>query len=241
MSNEGAGEFETTGWTLINELHGADDATRERIVARLTERYWSPIFVFFRRAGVPSAEAEDLVQGFFADVVLGRRLFERADASRGRLRHLFMQAARNYRRDVGRRERRQARAVATTERLAVEERFADADPDASPELCYDRRWAVGALEEAIRRAEVRTARLGLDRHWKAFHEFVLAPCLGGVAPPPLEEVARQCGFASRTHVASALKVTRRHVRLALREVAADGTSSPEEAEAEHRHLLSLLG
>jgi hypothetical protein len=50
---------------------------------RETERiYWPPLYAFLRHRGYSSADAQDLVQGFFA-FLLAEKTLSRADRERG--------------------------------------------------------------------------------------------------------------------------------------------------------------
>ena len=56
------GAFPTTRWTLIvAAAHGAASEMKHGLAA-LCEAYWYPIYVFLRRKGYTSHEAEDLTR-----------------------------------------------------------------------------------------------------------------------------------------------------------------------------------
>ena len=65
----------------------------------LLERYWSPVYAYFRRLGEAPADAADLTQGFLTRVISDRRLLELADPERGRFRSFLLTSFRNFMRN----------------------------------------------------------------------------------------------------------------------------------------------
>lgn len=86
-----AAEFQTTHWSLVYGARG-DRAHLEQLL----RQYWSPVYAFIRRQGYGGHDASDLTQDFLAQVVIGRDLVGKADASRGRFRSFLKQALRNF-------------------------------------------------------------------------------------------------------------------------------------------------
>ena len=72
--------FLTTHWSMIQGVKAQEDKDRA-LIGLLLERYWKPVYCCLRRKGYGNEEAIDLTQGLFHDVVLNRRLAERADSS----------------------------------------------------------------------------------------------------------------------------------------------------------------
>ncbi len=67
--------------------------------------YWKPVYSYIRCKGYPTEEAEDLTQGFFHEIVLGRGLVQQADGKRGRFRTFLLRCLNRYLADVFRTER----------------------------------------------------------------------------------------------------------------------------------------
>ena len=64
---EGGAGFQTTHWTLVLRARQSDPTeTARKALSDFCEAYWPPLYAFLRRRGHASAEAQDLVQGFFA-------------------------------------------------------------------------------------------------------------------------------------------------------------------------------
>ncbi len=72
-AQHGGVAFTTTHWSVVLEAQGESPAAQEAL-EKLCRTYWRPIFAFLRRQGLPPEEAEDITQGFFAQL-LERRKF----------------------------------------------------------------------------------------------------------------------------------------------------------------------
>ncbi|PYJ72169.1 MAG: RNA polymerase subunit sigma-24, partial [Verrucomicrobia bacterium] len=59
------------------------------------EAYWPPLYTFVRHRGYSSADAQDLVQGFFAHL-LEQNTLTRADHQKGRLRTFLLGSLQNF-------------------------------------------------------------------------------------------------------------------------------------------------
>src|SRR5690606_5942543 len=168
--------FETTQWRLVDELRGPDPALRARALEALVGRCWPPVYAALRRMGRGPDEAAEVTQGFFADVVLGRGLFEQARWERGRLRTLLLTSLTRYL--IDRRRRAAARGsgrVVSLEggELEREERIIAGTDGLEPEVAFERRWALAHLQEALRRCESHFLSHGRAGHWAIFEARVL--------------------------------------------------------------------
>jgi len=88
--------FLTTHWSLIEAVGASDDDRRKALLGLLLNRYWKPVYCYLRRKGYNNEDAKDLTQGFFQEVVLGRKVIEKADRSKGRFRTFLLTALDNY-------------------------------------------------------------------------------------------------------------------------------------------------
>ena len=74
---KGGFAFTTTHWSVVLEAQGESPAAQEAL-EKLCRTYWRPIFAFLRRQGLRPDEAEDITQGFFAELLERRSLECRA-------------------------------------------------------------------------------------------------------------------------------------------------------------------
>jgi RNA polymerase sigma factor (sigma-70 family) len=80
------GNFPLTRWSVIAAARSDDAAERARALDRLCDAYWKPVYKYIRlKYSKPPDEAQDLAQGFFAEV-LERDLLSRFDPGKSRLR-----------------------------------------------------------------------------------------------------------------------------------------------------------
>jgi hypothetical protein len=83
--------FPATDWTGI-----IDPSSGQAIQQELSTRYWKPIYCYLRSKGYSDEDAQDLTQGFFAEIVLDRGLSRNIDRSKGKFRTLLLTALNHY-------------------------------------------------------------------------------------------------------------------------------------------------
>ena len=82
----GGDRFPPTRRSVINAARSIDAEERERALETLCAAYWKPVYKYVRlRWNRAAADAQDLTQGFFAEL-LERELLEKFDATKSRLR-----------------------------------------------------------------------------------------------------------------------------------------------------------
>ncbi len=232
--------FATTRWTVLGALRSEDAGERAAAADRAAAIYWPPVYACARRLVRTRDEAADLTQAFFADVVIGRRLFERAEAANGRLRGLIRSALKRYATDQWRRAaaRGRGRVVA----LGELDREDSLGIEGDSESVFDRRWALALFEEALRRCEAHftTGPRAKAGHWRLFEARVLRPAMHGGMVRPLAEDAACSGFASGAEAAAAVQTVKRRFDAIFREVVAETMGDPSELDDEYRVIRSLI-
>lgn len=91
VEQPGAGWFPLTRWSVVASARDGN----ERGLGRLCERYHPPVLAFFLAAGYSIHDAEDLTQGFFADI-LRRDFLRDVSADRGRFRTFLIRSLQHY-------------------------------------------------------------------------------------------------------------------------------------------------
>src|SRR5438874_6366262 len=87
---DGGASFQTTHWTVVLRAREPDSAdSASQALSGFCEAYWPPLYSFVRHRGYASADAQDLVQGFFAHL-LEQNTLTRADQEKGRLRTFLL-------------------------------------------------------------------------------------------------------------------------------------------------------
>src|SRR5204862_6660317 len=85
----------TTHWSVVLAATEADSQRAGQALERLCLTYWPPLYAFLRREGRNEADAQDLVQGFFADL-LARQSFAGLDRERGKFRSFLLGALKHF-------------------------------------------------------------------------------------------------------------------------------------------------
>lgn len=241
MTTSGAPhEFSTTHWTEIQAARTSSPEHRRNVLENLARRYWKPVYHYLRARGHQDAEARDITQDFFMDVVLGRDLFGKANPARGRFRAYLLHCLKNYLRD--RHRRGHARDRAPSGLILSIDRWADGEStgyepsavQATPEAVFHHRWAVALLEQVLERLITACKESGLTVHLEIFRHRVVRPALEQIAPIPLEDLARRYGLTVKQAANRSETVRRRFRRLLSEEVrltVMDESSTKEELRA----------
>lgn len=232
--------FRTTQWTLLEGLRSGDEAECRAAAERAVMVYWPPVYACARKLVRTRDEAADLTQAFFVDVVIGRRLFERAEAGQGRLRGLLRASLKRYATDQWRRATARGRGRVVP--LGELDREDSLGIEGDSERVFDRRWALAMFEEALRRCEahfVAGAR-AKPGHWRLFEARVLRPALHGGVMRPLAEDAAPHGFASTAEAAAAVQTVKRRFDAIFREVIGETVASEADLADEYRLIRSLI-
>jgi RNA polymerase sigma factor (sigma-70 family) len=238
-SRDYQGAFPHTRWTVVLAA-GRNDTTRAQVAMEgLCRVYWFPLYAYVRRRGYGPQDAEDLTQEFFARV-LERKWLGRADQSKGRFRTFLLTALERFLANEWDRARAQKRggnqphlplSFETAEtRYGVE----PAD-DRTPEQVFEYRWAVTLLDEVLASLADEFKAKGQEEWFAA-----LKPCLvGDRATQPYQEIAQRLG-QSEGAIKVAVHRLRQLYRDRLRAEIAHTVASPEEVDAEMRHLFNTL-
>jgi RNA polymerase sigma factor (sigma-70 family) len=230
--------FTTTHWSVVLEAQGESPAAHEAL-ERLCRIYWRPIYSFVRRQGLGPEEAEDVTQGFFAQLLERKRL-SAVRREKGRLRSFLLGALKYFLADEQRRamaiKRGKGQRLIPLEGLRADERIdmEPADP-VTAEMIYERRWALTVLERVLSR---------LKDEYSAAGNAALFDSLKELLPD-------EPGAASQAEIAARLGMTENAIRQAfyrfrqcyqslLREEIAHTVATPGDIEDELRHLIAVL-
>ncbi len=151
-------QFHATRWSMVLAARQRQTPEGEAALVWLCERYWRPLYAWARAKGLPPADAEDLVQGFFVHALEGGGLVEMADASRGRFRSYLLTCLGYFWTSEMRRGGATKRGGGTTALAldapsAEQQWLAELPSGRTPEQEYDRAWAHAVLERVSARLE----------------------------------------------------------------------------------------
>ncbi len=236
--------FLTTHWSLVDDVESSGDRDRSRaLVELLLKRYWKPVYCYLRRKGYDNEKSKDLTQGFFHEVVLGRRLIERADRSKGRFRSYMLVALNNYVSAVYASETAQKRmpegGLAPLDMTDPPE-LSRVIGDYTPEESFDYAWVSALLEQVLNDVETACYEDGKIKHWSVFRERVLLPITEGSDPPSLPEICHKYDIEN-LRVASNMMITvKRRFQVRLLEHLGQTVTSDARIEDELAEISKFL-
>jgi DNA-directed RNA polymerase specialized sigma24 family protein len=237
-AHDGPIAFRTTHWSVVLEAQGESPAAHEAL-ERLCRTYWRPIFAFLRRQGLRPDEAEDITQGFFAEL-LERRSLSAVRREKGRLRSFLLGGLKYFLANEERRamaiKRGKGQRLIPLDELHADDRIEiePADP-MTAEMIYERRWALTVLEQVLERLKNEYGTAGNAALFDSLKE--LLPDEPGA--PSQAEVAARLGMTENA-VRQAFYRFRQRYQSLLREEIAHTVATPGDIEDELRHLITVL-
>ena len=238
----GGASFATTRWSVLaaSAASGAGDSSEaEAAVAQLCRDYWPPLYSFVRRRGYSSANAQDLVQGFFT-YFLRTKTYAQARSERGKFRSFLLASLNRYLIDDWHRENRLKRGggesfvVLDEEIEAVEQLRQDKTLlQLNEEQHYEQRWASTLVTRAL--DKLRSDFRGEAQIFDQLKPFVC----GGSGLQRQEEVAEHLAMPINT-LRSHLSRMRARYRALLREEVARTIGLADDVDEELRHLTQVL-
>jgi len=238
IGQHGGVAFTTTHWSVVLDAQGESPAAQEAL-EKLCRTYWRPIFAFLRRQGVRPDEAEDITQGFFAEL-LERGSLEAVRKEKGRLRSFLLGGLKYFLANEGRRamaiKRGKGQQLIPLDELHADDRIEiePADP-MTAEMIYERRWALTVLERVLSR---------LKDEYRVSGNATLFDALKQLLPdepgsPSQAEIAARLGMTENA-VRQAFYRFRQRYQALLREEIANTVATPADIEDELRHLITVL-
>ena len=151
---DASAHFPATRWTLLQALREGTEADVKVALETLCQAYWTPLYIVARQSGLSIHDAEDSVQGFFANI-LEREALLKADQSLGKLRSFLLTAYERYRIKVWRSKVAQKRGsgsepISLSDGESAEARYLQvASEGTDVETLYNREWARSLLERGL--------------------------------------------------------------------------------------------
>jgi len=220
------------------ETESAESA--QQALSGFCEAYWPPLYSFLRHRGHSSADAQDLVQGFFAHL-LEQDTLTRADQQKGRLRTFLLGSLQNFLFNEYDRARALKRGggrqiVSIEEHLPEAEAAMLATSHLSDARCYDLVWASTIVSRAWQHLQNAFVAEGKAEWLEELKPFVAG---GSATPLNQDETAARLGVPIAT-LRTWLSRLRQHYRESLRTEVANTVSDPADVDQELHHLYQIL-
>ena len=231
--------FAPTQWSLILHAGGQAPGSRDALNS-LCKSYWYPLYAHVRRSGLDVDSAQDVTQGFFADI-LSRNDLATLDRARGRFRSWLLASLDHYLSNERARARTwkrggKARRLSLAEDELEQRYQLDSRREIPPDKAYDRRWAAALIEQVLSQVSEEAARAGRSRLFDAVKKSLM----GEVRPGAFRDLATQMG-TSESAVYVAAHRLRHRCRALLYQAVAQTVQSPQDVEDEIRHLFASVG
>ncbi len=233
------GWFDTTHWSVILEADHEDSTRRMAALEKLCQTYWQPVYAFVRHGGYEVHDAQDLTQGFFAQL-LARDALRNLDPRKGKFRSFLLVLLRHFianeAKRAGAAKRGGGRIPLPLEPDAAEDcLLAGGAGDLTAEKLFDRHWALAVLDRAVASLRSEFERQGQSARFEELKIFLSTEGSG-------QDYARAAAPLGLTPAAVKVAVHRLRHRCGelLRQEVARTVESPFEADAEMRYLLDLL-
>jgi RNA polymerase sigma-70 factor (ECF subfamily) len=237
-SDTAASTFPATRWTVILTAQGRGEDAKLAL-NDLCGIYWQPVYGFLRRKGNSPSDAEDLTQGFFAEL-LSRGSFDGVAEEKGRLRTFLLKAVTRHMINEHEKTRAAKRgggqALLSLDFESAESNYhIEPGHTITPELEFERQWALQILDIAL--AEVREDAETNGR--SALFDDLKGMISLDATLAPYEDIAARHNLTEGAVKAAAHRL-RQGFRTALRRAIAQTVSTEEEVDDEIRHLFDVF-
>jgi RNA polymerase sigma factor (sigma-70 family) len=234
-----AAQFPTTHWGRVAAAADRVDPSARAALEGLCRDYWFPLYAFVRGRGHEAHDAEDIVQGFLADL-LERDSLTEIDRTKGRFRSFLRAACEHYianQHDHDRAAKRGGdRKIVSIDRLDAEHRYGrEPAHELTPERLFERQWAMMLLERVLARLEAELNQAGKGELFAA-----LRPALQGDGLAPPSAVIAAALRMNEGAVRVAAHRLKARYRELLREEVGRTTVAPADVDKELADLLAAL-
>ncbi len=235
----GPDRFNTTHWSVVLAAGGSDSRLAAPALERLCAAYWYPLYAYVRRRGHDMHEAQDLTQGFFAQL-LEHHSLDGVVPGRARFRSFLLVALKNHLADDHDRKQAQKRgggkAIISFDAQAAEQRYQFEPAHAeTPDKLYERRWAITLLDRTLEGLEREFVQAGKGPLLEQLREFLLEGSTERTYAQAGAEIGMTEGAVKKT-----VQRMRQRYRAILREEIGHTVATVSEVEQELHHLWSVL-
>jgi RNA polymerase sigma-70 factor (ECF subfamily) len=233
--------FAPTRWSIILAAQGTPDPAARRALNELAQTYWFPLYAFLRRNGHNPAEAEDLVQGFFARL-LEKNALASVDQAKGKFRSFLLASLKNF--TANQRDHAHAAKRGGTQKILpldaadAESRYAlEPAHNLTPDRLFERRWALALLDNVLAQLRHDYAKRNQSQLFAALESHLVGP-----APDTYAALAQELAISESALKVAAHRLRKRYRDLLRQEVAQTlpAPADPAQINEELRALLATL-
>jgi RNA polymerase sigma-70 factor (ECF subfamily) len=216
-----------------------NSATARDALETLCRAYWYPLFCYVRRQGESVADAQDLIQEFFAHF-LARKDLQAVRRERGRFRSYLLIALKHFLINEWKRASAQKRGgnkipIPLDDLINERSKELTATDNRPPDLAFDRQWAIAVLNRVLARLREENRDEGKERQFELLQEFLT----GHEGSHTQAEIAAELGTSEGAVKQALFRLRQRYQKL-LRTEIAHTVATLGDVEEELRHLISVM-
>ncbi len=232
--------FVTTHWSVVMAARDKESPNATAALEVLCRTYWYPLYAFIRRQGRNPQDAQDLTQEFFARL-LQKDYLQAVDREKGRFRTFLRVALKRFLLNewdrANRAKRGGGRAHVAFDTETAEGRYQTELSDSlSPDLLYERQWALTLLNQALDRLQEEYERAGKLPEF----ELLKASLTADRGTIPYAALAEQLGTSEGSARVGVHRL-RKRFRAVFRAEVAETVAGVDDIDGELRHLVQILG
>ncbi|MBI1841659.1 MAG: sigma-70 family RNA polymerase sigma factor [Verrucomicrobia bacterium] len=214
------GRFHTTRWGMVFSAQTADPhVDSQTALNELCTAYWLPLYVWTLRKGHDRVAAQDLTQAFFVHLLEGDAL-RNVDPGKGKFRSFLLASYQNFLANEHDKQTTLKRGGGTVflplDDPRLEAQFAAlADGEPTPDVAYDRSWALTLIQRTLGLLRRDYADSGKSEQFALLQPYLSADSAG----PPYQETAERMGMSLSGVKMAILRLRRRFGELIRGEIA----------------------
>ncbi len=234
-----AAQFATTRWSTVLAASAEPSAESAQALEELCQSYWYPLYAYVRRRGSSPHDAEDVVQGFFAQILRYQSL-SRVSPDKGRFRSFLIASLDYYLADEHARKNAAKRgggqSTISIDSLEAEKKYAlEPIERFTPRDLFERRWALTLLERVLAQLELDYQASGQRELFSATKHLLR----GERGSDTYSTIASALGMTEAA-VKMGVSRMRRRFRDLLVEAVSHTVGTPGDLQPELRHLLASV-
>jgi RNA polymerase sigma-70 factor (ECF subfamily) len=231
--------FATTHWSVVLAAGKNSSPEQKQALETLCQSYWFPLYAYLRRRGCDRHQAEDVAQAFFAHI-LEKQGLRTADPQYGRFRSFLLVRLKGFLSDE--RDRAQAKKRGGGQKIIslgiqnAESQYAlEPSIQLSPEMLFEKSWALKVLDRTMDRLEADMAESGKQEQFEHLKVYLTTD----KDAIPYEAMATELSMTEGS-VRVAVHRLRKRYRNFLRDEVAQTVSDGDQIDEEIGHLFSAL-
>ena len=231
--------FVTTHWSVVLAARDGVSPQSRAALDELCRTYWYPLYGYIRRRGHIHEDARDLTQEFFLRLNAAHFL-NSVSSEKGKFRSFLLASMNHFLTNEWHRARAEKRGGGAQhvpiESDAYKDRYiAEAAADESPEMFFDKKWALAILERGLQALRDEFAAAGKLTSFDLLKRYLTDASNGRDYTAMAEQLKMKPGA-----VAVAVHRLRARFRGLVRTSVAQTLESEADLENEMSYLLSVV-